>query len=925
MERHTLRRLALGFLQHLLAMCIMAALAAILFHSYLTVQTMDGPTTYALAPLDSEPEFEDSDLFQNIFQTAVADITRLVVIKGQLETGGEFDSSKLIDVTEYANRKGNGNDCPVTAVYELEDLIKWGKYGVEYTNRAMSMSDFVNYFGPATSPYNFELKDGELTFIGFYDEAFVPEIKRYYSNSAGSKAAGGGEEDERYASKSEEELEAIMAAMNLYTEEQLEDMAFSYILGAIPEDIVDVSREDDGSVTVYFPMLNGRYETADKERQITAYAGNWIEYMQLQNNIVDAVTGLSASYVLYQNCNNLYQSNSNLKYMVRVVTDDGIMHTYTNQEELAELADAAVTDYFSEYRRYFIYYPDSLEFTGNSSLTETDIHNYLSEYDYAYPESTHIWIGVDTTYAEPGDAFYSAHILFENIVPNITGIVVTIGFLFGVWLIIAGYLTATAGTAYDSESNVTHYLNRFDHLWTEVFVVVCGLFWMAAAYGWQHLLEIADRVYENHALNIMGVTGAQTYEYGSFALYGGALSLGLCILWYSLVRRVKSGNLWADSLIHWILISCQRAIRFVLTHQNAAVSTLLPYNAFLLANLFGIWGCIRLWEYRGWAILLGAALVVMDGLVGVLMFKHNGEWLDIVDAIKRIRDGEVDFKLDVESLHGSNREMADAVNNIGEGISKAVNTSMKDEQMKTDLITNVSHDIKTPLTSIISYVDLLKRVGIEEEPARSYIEVLDSKSQRLKQLTDDLVEASKLSSGNIEFELERLNLAELLNQVIGELSDRLEQKGLQVFFDGGDRPAYIYADSRRMWRVMENLFNNVYKYAMENTRVYIDLAVEEHENGNIVEASLKNISERQMNIKADDLTERFIRGDASRTTEGSGLGLYITKNLVQAQNGEFDIRLDGDLFKAVMRFPEYVEEPEQQTEEPGAEDERGEA
>ena len=190
---------------------------------------------------------------------------------------------------------------------------------------------------------------------------------------------------------------------------------------------------------------------------------------------------------------------------------------------------------------------------------------------------------------------------------------------------------------------------------------------------------------------------------------------------------------------------------------------------------------------------------------------------------------------------------------------------------------------------------------------------MDSKSQRLKQLTDDLVEASKLSSGNIEFELERLNLAELLNQMIGELSERFEDRGLQIVFDGGDKPAYIYADSRRMWRVMENLFNNICKYTMENTRVYIDLAVEEHENGNIVEASLKNISERQMNIKAADLTERFIRGDDSRTTEGSGLGLYITKNLVQAQNGEFDIRLDGDLFKAVMRFPEYVEDAGQRT------------
>ncbi len=907
MKKYALRRLALGLLQHLLAMCIMVAFATIMFNSYLTVQTMDGPKTYALAPMDAEPVFEDSDLFREIFQTAVADVTRLVVVKGQLETDGEFDSEKLIDVTEYAGRKGVGSDCPVTAVYELEDMVKWGKYGVEYTNRAMSMSDFVNYFGPAVSSDNFALDaDGELIFVGFNDSAFSPEIKRNYSSTT-----SGNEETVLTEAELTAQRKAVAAEMALYTEEQLEDMAFSYILAEIPDGIVDVSREDDGSVTVYFPMVNGRYETVDKEKQLTAYAGNWIEYMQLQANLENTILGISESYTMYQNCNTLYQTNSNLKYVVRLVTDEGITHTYTNQKELEQLPDTAITDYFSEYRRYFIYYPDSLEFTSNTGLTEAEIHSYLNEYDYAYPDSTHIWVGVDTGYEVPGDAFYSANALFQNIVPNITRILVIMGVLSVLWLMIALFLSVTAGVAYDSAGGYSRYLNGFDRIWTEVFAALLFGFIFFAQYGYRYLLTVADKVYENHMLNIIGVTEAQTYEYGTFAIYGGVMSLGLCVLWYSLVRRLKSMNLWKDSFIRWLLLACRRVLNYILSHHNSAVSTLLPYNAFLLVNMLGVWGCTRLWNYKGWAVLLIITLIVFDGLIGVLLFRHNAEWLDITNAIRKIRDGQVNLKLDADALHGSNREIADAVNNISDGISKAVQTSMKDEQMKTDLITNVSHDIKTPLTSIISYVDLLKRLEIAEEPAKSYIDVLDSKSQRLKQLTDDLVEASKLSSGNIEFELERLNLTELINQAIGELSERLETKGLQIFFDGGSVPAYIYADSRRMWRVMENLFNNVYKYAMENTRVYIDLTLEEHEKGNIVEVSIKNISERQMNIKATDLTERFIRGDASRTTEGSGLGLYITKNLIQAQNGEFDIRLDGDLFKAVMRFPEHM--PEEKT------------
>lgn len=329
---------------------------------------------------------------------------------------------------------------------------------------------------------------------------------------------------------------------------------------------------------------------------------------------------------------------------------------------------------------------------------------------------------------------------------------------------------------------------------------------------------------------------------------------------------------------------------------------LLPYNVFLFSNLAGIVLAYSLREQIMYTVLILIVMVTADGIVGVLMFRRNAEQVEIVEGINRIRDGEVDFKLDTESLHGASRELADAVNNIGEGIRKAVRTSMKDEQMKTDLITNVSHDIKTPLTSIINYVDLLKRLKIQEEPARGYIEILDNKAQRLKQLTDDLVEASKISSGNIELEREKLNLTELMNQGIGEFSEKLEECRLQIVFEEDDVPAYIYADSRRMWRVVENLFNNICKYALEGTRIYIDLLKEEGQ----VEISVKNISRQQMNIRPEELTERFIRGDSSRTTEGSGLGLSIAKSLVQVQGGNLEILLDGDLFKVKITFPEYT-------------------
>lgn len=242
--------------------------------------------------------------------------------------------------------------------------------------------------------------------------------------------------------------------------------------------------------------------------------------------------------------------------------------------------------------------------------------------------------------------------------------------------------------------------------------------------------------------------------------------------------------------------------------------------------------------------------------------------------------------------------MAENLNNIGNGLQMAVEKSIRDERLKTDLITNVSHDIKTPLTSIINYVDLLKRENFEDPKVKGYLDILEMKAQRLKTLTEDVVEASKVSSGNITLEYMDVDLVEMLNQTIGEFSEKMEAKQLTVIASLPEGPAVIHVDGRRMWRVLENIFNNAAKYAMPGTRVYADLKVEEKK----IWFSLKNVSEQPLNFSSDELTERFIRGDVSRSTEGSGLGLSIAKSLTQMQGGKFDLYLDGDLFKVTIEF-----------------------
>ena len=271
----------------------------------------------------------------------------------------------------------------------------------------------------------------------------------------------------------------------------------------------------------------------------------------------------------------------------------------------------------------------------------------------------------------------------------------------------------------------------------------------------------------------------------------------------------------------------------------------------------------------------------------------------IKEGILKIAEGEVEYKIPLNGLNGDQKIIAEKINSIGEGLDRALEESMKSERLKTDLITNVSHDIKTPLTSIINYVDLLKKENFEDTKIQRYLEILEAKAQRLKTLTEDVVEASKVSSGNITLQYMNINFVEMIQQTSGEFEEKFKARELKEVLILPEKEVVIRADGRRLWRVLANIYNNAAKYAMEGTRVYAELKVV---NDSAV-FSLKNISQQPLNISADELTERFIRGDISRSTEGSGLGLSIAKSLTQMQGGKFELYLDGDLFRVTITFP----------------------
>ena len=279
------------------------------------------------------------------------------------------------------------------------------------------------------------------------------------------------------------------------------------------------------------------------------------------------------------------------------------------------------------------------------------------------------------------------------------------------------------------------------------------------------------------------------------------------------------------------------------------------------------------------------------------------EHYQVYEGLEKITEGGLSNKIDTEGLHGEDKKLAEAINNIGSGLLHAVADSTKNERMKADLITNVFHDIKTPLTSIINYVDLLEKEELHNETAQEYLEVLERQSSRLKKLIEDLIEASKASTGNLPVHLERVEAGIFMTQTVGEFEEKTKEAGLDLVIEKPETPVYIMADSRHFWRVIDNLMNNICKYAQSGTRVYINLEVKEAQ----VSITFRNTSKYPLNISSDELMERFVRGDASRNTEGSGLGLSIANSLMDLKGGTIRLYVDGDLFKVVLGFAETAE------------------
>ena len=368
----------------------------------------------------------------------------------------------------------------------------------------------------------------------------------------------------------------------------------------------------------------------------------------------------------------------------------------------------------------------------------------------------------------------------------------------------------------------------------------------------------------------------------------------------SLVRRGREGALGENLLFRRLLHPFGRFFRWMGGGIRETVQKLpLFWQAGLLFVGFGFLELLCLlgvWNNGAGMALLWLLLKVVELIFFIRLVL---QLIHLQAGGQKLTQGDLNYQLPLEKLHGPFRAHGEALNNIRQGIQHAVEEQMKSERMKTELITNVSHDIKTPLTAIVSYVDLLKQEPMPNEKAKEYLDVLDRQSARLKKLTEDLVEASKATTGNLSVDLQPTDVNVFLGQTTGEYEERLAAKQLALCLTPAEGTPRISADGRLLWRVFENLFSNIQKYAQPGTRVYLTCQATDEQ----VTITFRNISAEPLNISADELMERFVRGDASRNTEGSGLGLSIARSLTQLQHGTFALAVDGDLFKAILTFP----------------------
>ena len=503
---------------------------------------------------------------------------------------------------------------------------------------------------------------------------------------------------------------------------------------------------------------------------------------------------------------------------------------------------------------------------------------------------SYIQAGGDKQWAEGNPWFVDIPDMdaFSDVLANLITWAAVCGVILAASVVVLCVLTGRMGR---NEDGSIH-LNWFDRIWSEIQMGgVCGFATAAVAlcipimriYALTSWTDVfVPSITDDHWF---GPSNSFIVKLCIAGIMASVMLTVLCLV--SLVKKLKARQFWEKSLLGGLFLFIYRGLKKSFKESDSTLIKtvcVLILGALLSATWFG--------------------LPVVVVLILIFIPRIVKKFTDIKTGVARVKGGDLAYKIPVEDdaqgVRGELDRLAADINDISEAAGLAVENELKNQRMKTELISNVSHDLKTPLTSMVSYVDLLKTEGLDSPNAPSYLEIIDEKTQRLRVLTEDLFEAAKASSGAIPVNMESIDLAALVSQSLGEMGEKLSAKGLDVIVkneieDSSAHGVGVMADGQLLWRVIENLLSNVSKYALEGSRVYVNISSPEDSK---VLLEIKNISASELNISAEELMERFTRGDESRNTEGSGLGLAIAKDLTRLMKGQFKLTVDGDLFKA---------------------------
>ena len=834
---------------------------------------------------DRGKSYTESEAFEKQVSNRGSDILVSLAAQDDINYLKNAGSSAVIDLAEF-EEKGNTRDSirdlslknTSGLAYSVSDLLEWGKdweanyyegvYDEDSQVIRCESSDGTSHYFYRTD-FKKMVADGTLKIN--YNTDFLEEDDFESKTESEKLDTVADELYYRYTSQSEN----IGNVTDTRTNTEYPG-CFFVELSQLDEKFAPQGAENILDAVNKSTEWNGRLEDAYKELFTLL---DCIRAIQSDEQFNDYETSLAS---VFHSVGDYTEGSTNLTYLF---ADKETQTIYTNKKAYSSYAqlEQNLEKIFKE-KAYAVVYPELSECVTNIPGADLQVWNHTIDQsfdtkDFVFAVSVDTKFSVADSMADEAENYETySKLMFPMLAGAVFGSVL--------WLIGMVWLTVTAGRKPEDEEI---HLNGFDRWYTEIAAgAVIGI-WLAGTIILGTLIANSSLGYSYAVVTVI-VT----------CLICGTYTMAWFLIGYlSLVRRIKAGTLWKNSLIRtvlkWIGKCSGKLADFARAFsRNTAekIKVLLVGGAFLFLQ-FLIIGCV----FSGAGVFL-LALMAVDVAVMIFAIRKADGQDRIMDGLKKISDGELQYKIKTDTLTGKQKVMAEYINNIGGGLDAAVENSLKKERMQTELITNVSHDLKTPLTSIINYVDLMKRENPTDPKIQEYLRILDEKSQRLKVLTEDVVEASKASTGNIKLEMNDIDFVEMVQQVIGEFEEKFQEKNLTMMVHFTDEPSIIYADGQRMWRVLENVFGNVVKYAMEGTRVYAEIS----NRNKKVTFSLKNISAQPLNISADELTERFIRGDVARNTEGSGLGLSIAKSLTELQGGEFKLYLDGDLFKVMITF-----------------------